>query len=40
VPERIAESLCELIGQTPLVRLGRFAAEGLTAGRKRTKNFR
>jgi cysteine synthase A len=27
MPERIAETLCELIGETPLVRLGRFAED-------------
>ena len=27
MPERIAETLCDLIGETPLVRLGRFAAD-------------
>ena len=27
MPERIADTLCELIGETPLVRLGRFAVD-------------
>ena len=27
MPERIADTLCELIGETPLVRLDRFGAD-------------